>query len=70
MSKGAESVGTITFFADTFDPEIDENGNLKIKTIKRNFSIEIRMSHQMYTNLINWMIDRKKTFEESQKNQK
>ncbi len=65
-----DDTGTITFFADTFVPELDEHANLQIKTIKRNFPVEIRMSHNTYVNLINWMIDRKKLFDESKTNQK
>jgi hypothetical protein len=59
--------GTITFFTDNFVPEIDGTGNLQIKSIKRHFLVEIRMSPMMYDNLINWMIERKKILEEAQK---
>ncbi len=62
--------GTITFFTDSADPSVDDKGNLQVKTVQRKFSVEIRMTHEMYASLIDWMIDRKKAFEESQKDQK
>lgn len=62
-----KDTGTLTFFADSFVPEIDEKGNLQVKTIKKSFSFEVRMSSDLYLNLINWMIERKKFLDESQK---
>jgi hypothetical protein len=62
--------GIITFFYDTFEPEINEDGSLGVKIIKRTFPIEIRMAPETYKNVIAWMTDRVKIFEESVKAKK
>ena len=62
--------GTLIFFKDTFDPNITQEGKLNIKSIHRVFTIEVRMTRELYTNLIEWMTGQLKNIEEIEKTQK
>jgi len=62
---GTES-GTLSFFVDSVDPAVDEKGALQIKTVKRRFKVEIRMSPVVYNNLIAWMTERRDLLEKTQ----
>jgi hypothetical protein len=62
--------GVLTFFYDTFEPEINDDGSLTVKTIKRVFPVEIRMNPNLYKDVITWMSDRVKANEELKKTKK
>lgn len=65
-----ENGGIITFFYDTFEPEINKDGSLAVKIIKRTFPIEIRLAPETYKRVISWMTDQVRISEESMKAKK
>ncbi len=64
------NAGTIMFFDDIIEPEFNPDASLNIKTIKRTFTIEIRMTREMYQKVIEWMSGQVKILEEFESNQK
>jgi len=62
--------GTITFFNDTFVPDVSPDGSLNIKSIKRVFTIEVRMTRDMYQKVIAWMSGQFKILEEFEAKEK
>lgn|GEM_PF-1603360 len=61
--------GTLIFFNDTFEPNLNPDGSINFKSIKRTFTVEIRITREMYKNIIGWMSGRLKAIEEYESNQ-
>ena len=59
--------GSIDFFCDVIEPEVDGEGNLSIPEVKRVFLFQIRMTRQFYESLAGYMALNRKNVEEAEK---
>jgi len=59
--------GSIDFFCDVIEPEVDGEGNLSIPEVKRVFLFQIRMTRQFYESLAGYMALNQKNVEEAEK---
>jgi len=59
--------GSIDFFCDVIEPEVDGEGNLSIPEVKRVFLFQIRMTRQFYESLAGYMAPNQKNVEEAEK---
>lgn len=59
--------GSIDFFCDVIEPEVDGEGNLSIPEVKREFLFQIRMTRQFYESLAGYMALNQKNVEEAEK---
>ena len=59
--------GSIDFFCDVIEPEVDGEGNLSIPEVKRVFLFQIRMTRQFYESLAGYMALNLKNVEEAEK---
>ena len=59
--------GSIDFFCDVIEPEVDNEGNLSIPAVKRVFLFQIRMTRQFYESLAEYMALNQKNVEEAEK---
>jgi hypothetical protein len=63
--------GFITFYTDVLEPEIDENGELKIGTVKRELQIDVRLTVPDFLKTAQWMnkhIEKLKKMEKTNEN--
>lgn len=58
--------GSIDFFCDVIEPEVDNEGNLSIPGVKRVFLFQIRMTRQFYESLAEYMTLNQKNVEEAE----
>ncbi len=57
--------GSIDFFCDVIEPEVDNEGNLSIPAVKRVFLFQVRMTREFYESLAEYMALNRKSIEEA-----
>ena len=57
--------GSIDFFCDVIEPEVDNEGNLSIPAVKRVFLFQVRMTREFYESLAEYMALNQKSIEEA-----
>jgi len=59
--------GSIDFFCDVIEPEVDNEGTLSIPRVRRVFLFQLRMTRQFYEALIEYMTLNQENLKEAEK---